>query len=43
MCEIKRTVVALAFCVLSAVATAQTSGTCGDGVEWEITGKAPNQ
>ena len=24
-------------------AKAQTSGTCGDGVEWEITGTAPNQ
>jgi len=40
---LKQILVALAFISLSTVAFAQSSGNCGDGVNWAITGVAPNQ
>ena len=42
--NLNKFLVALAFLGLSAMTNAQLvdSGTCGDGVNWEITGVAPN-
>ena len=40
---LKLTVAALCLCALTNKANGQTSGNCGNGVDWAITGTAPNQ
>ena len=41
--NIRNLILTAAIVLSMASAKAQTGGTCGDGVEWEITGTAPNQ